>query len=58
MLFTFKLTNGVSSPPKADFDEVVKSEYLVPMPMITSAFCASRFAASVPVTPTAPIFIG
>ncbi len=43
---------------KADFDAVVKSLHRVPTPMTTSASRARRFAADVPVAPTAPRLSG
>ena len=51
---TLTFTKRTSSARNAVFDAVVKSLQRVPMPITTSASAATRFAANVPVTPTAP----
>ncbi|KQR97105.1 hypothetical protein ASG00_12550 [Microbacterium sp. Leaf351] len=55
MLMLTKRTSGFW---KAVREAVVKSLYRVPMPMMTSASAASRFAAVVPVAPTPPRYCG
>ena len=40
------------------FELVVKSEYLVPIPIMTSASFAYKLAAKFPVTPRPPRFSG
>ena len=50
-------TNRASSR-NSHFEEVVKSVYRVPTPMIRSASLASRLAAAQPVTPMPPRFRG
>ena len=53
---TFTDTNRACG--NAVFDAVVKSVQRVPIPITRSASAASRFAASVPVAPTAPASSG
>jgi hypothetical protein len=48
------LTKRTSGSRNAVFDAVVKSDQRVPTPRTRSASAATRFAASVPVTPIAP----
>ncbi|BDZ42103.1 hypothetical protein GCM10025865_14020 [Paraoerskovia sediminicola] len=50
------LTNRTSGSWKAVREPEVKSLYLVPMPMTTSAAAAIRFAAVEPVAPTPPTY--
>jgi hypothetical protein len=48
------LTNRTFGCPNTVRDAVVKSLYLVPMPMTTSACLAIWLAAALPVLPMAP----
>jgi hypothetical protein len=51
---TLMFTKRTPGSWNADFDAVVKSLQRVPRPTTTSASRASRFAAALPVAPTAP----
>ena len=51
---TLTLTKRTCGQPNAVRDAVVKSLYLVPIPITTSACAAIRLAAAVPVLPSAP----
>ena len=49
---------NLASGLKSHFEEVVKSVYLVPTPIMTSASLAISLAAEHPVTPIPPRFSG
>ena len=55
---TLMLMNRTPGCWKMVRDAVVKSEYRVPIPITTSARRVNRFAAGLPVAPTAPRFNG
>ena len=52
------IVTNLASVLKSDFEAVVKSEKRVPIPIITSASLAIRFAERLPVTPTPPTLSG